>query len=213
MTAKAKRILHQLLTQLNADTYAKMCNDRADKDELEALKNKLYSELRVKQSDSQPSRALAISFAKACTLQDHYKRSVGERHEILSTIHLATLFEFKVSENHKVEEALNTFLPQFGLSEHDRSIIDRSAQHSIKLLNQRRSVVDWLRSLVIDTEGNLDKLKVFQLFSQLFPDHPLQPDQVDLIAHQESPYYIPLKNLLLIQTQMDNNTLLHLRSN
>jgi len=190
MTAKAKRILHQLLTQLNADTYAKMCNDRADKDELEALKNKLYSELRVKQSDSQPSRALAISFAKACTLQDHYKRSVGERHEILSTIHLATLFEFKVSENHKVEEALNTFLPQFGLSEHDRSIIDRSAQHSIKLLNQRRSVVDWLRSLVIDTEGNLDKLKVFQLFSQLFPDHPLQPDQVDLITTRTGLYWL-----------------------
>ena len=190
MTTKVKKILHELLSQLDADTYAKMCNDRSDSAVLESLKNALYQELRVEHANAKPSRSLAISFAKACKLQAYYKQTVGEAQEILSTIELATLPQFKVSKNHDLATDLTSLLPQWKLSEHDLDLIDRSVQGSIDLLAQRRGIVDWLRSLVTNKEGVLDKDKVFHLFSQLFPEHPLGREQVNLITTRTGFYWL-----------------------
>ncbi|MDB9741543.1 hypothetical protein OAB00_01675 [Akkermansiaceae bacterium] len=187
-------LLVEVLTQLGGDTYGKMCNDREDKLKLETLKIELSKSMLTQSVDTLPSRALIMAFLKACRLHSLYRASVGDHKEILSTLDIETLPLFKVDDNPSISKAVNQLAQHWQLSPHDLAELEQQVQSSEQKLNLRHKVVDWLRNQVTDNLGQLNQNKVQTLFEQLFPNHPLQPEQIHLVATRTGLYWsIPKK--------------------
>ncbi len=130
------------------------------------------------------SREAAFAFAQAFRFSALYPATVGADDDLVATLPVPT---FRCARPAPVDPARHaaTFLDlcrRIGLDESDRAAIDAEAQAAARKLARRHALVRLLRQQLLATDTH-------RFFGFLFPGHPLQPGEVEVVATQSCVYY------------------------
>ena len=206
--ASVTATMTRLKELLAVDSYNDMGLAEQHREELFALEKQLENDLAIPLvsdfADGQQIRDIPVSvrrawFAAFCH-EWHYRDSVGDYsipgEEILTTMPLATLPHFHVDRPaYQVYEQQRTALADALLLDTEEvAEILAEYQYNVQRLADVHRLFAFFRERVccIGPTGTaeLDRDHVFKLFTQLFPGHPLLPEDVDLVMTRTGLYWV-----------------------
>ena len=200
-----------LVELLNVDSYTKMGHLPPDRmEQLAAVESRLERALTrpAQLSKETPwdvsDREAAYAFAQAFRLSALYPATVGTGDEVIATLPVPT---FACLHPACPDPAWHraTFLQlceRTGLSEADRVAIDTEAAQAERRLARRRRLIELLRAeLRPDRTVSPTSAAAHRFFGFLFPDHPLLPGEVEVVATGSCVYFCILSNDAFSRTE------------
>ena len=200
-----------LVELLNVDSYAKMGHLSPEQvTRLHTLENRLQTALArpavlVKETPwAAADWDAAFAFAQAYRLTILYPDTVGAEGEIIATLPTPS---FSVVQPPHEDPATHAAVfaglcERIGLDADDRELIEAQAQTAAAKLARRRRLVALLRGeLRPDSAHPPDSADAHRFFSALFPDHPLQPGEVEVLATESCIYFCILSNDAFAKTE------------
>ena len=200
-----------LVELLNVDSYAKMGHLSPEQQtRLHALENRLQTALArppalVKEGPwTAADWDATFAFAQAYRLAALYPDTVGTEGEIIATLPTPSFSAVRPPrENPTTHAAVFAELcARLGLDAADRDLIEAQAQTAAAKLARRRQLVALLRAMLRpDPDQPPTSADAHRFFSTLFPDHPLQPGEVEVMATESCVYFCILSNDAFAKTE------------
>ncbi len=200
-----------LVELLNVDSYTKMGHLSPEQaSQLHLLENRLQTALArpptlVKEGPwAAADWQAAFAFAQAYRLTILYPDTVGAEGEIIATLPTPSFSVVRPPhEDPGTHVAVFAQLcERLGLAATDRQLIESQAQTAADKLARRRQLVALLRAeLLPDPTHPPDSADAHRFFGALFPDHPLQPGEVEVLATESCIYFCILSNDAFAKTE------------
>lgn len=200
-----------LVELLNVDSYAKMGHLSPEQESrLHELESRLQTALArppvlIKETPWAASdRDAAFAFAQAHRLTILYPDTVGAEGEIIATLPTPSFSVVRPPHEDPVTHAavFAGLCERLGLDAADRDAIEAQAQVAAGKLARRRQLVSLLRAELRPDPARLPgSADAHRFFSALFPDHPLQPGEVEVLATESCIYFCILSNDAFAKTE------------
>ncbi len=139
-----------------------------------------------------PGREAAFAFAQAFRLSALYPATVGAGDNLIATLPVPTFLCARPAPVDPVRHAatFRGLCQRIGLDAADLAAIDAEADGAARKLARRQALVALLRrQLRPDPEHAPTAADAHRFFGFLFPDHPLQPGEVDVVLTQSCAYF------------------------
>ena len=193
-----------LVELLNVDSYTQMGHAEGDRKtrlgELEARLEYALARPAVLTKDAPwgvADREAAYAFAQAFRLSALYPDTVGADGDIIATLPTPTFLCVRPPRPDPVRHAA-TFLrlcEKIGLDEKDVAALEAEASDAARKLALRHRMVRLLRAeLRPDPARPPTSTDAHRFFNFLFPDNPLQPGEVEVVATESCIYFCILSN-------------------
>ena len=193
-----------LVELLNVDSYTQMGHVEAERtNQLSTLEKRLENALArpILVTRDTPWEAAdweaAYAFAQAFRLSALYPDTVGADGDILATLPVPTFACVRPARPDLARHAVafRQLCERTGLSDADREAIEDEAQNAARKLARRHRMVALLRDeLRPDPAFPPTSADAHRFFSFLFPDHPLLPGEVEVVATESCIYFCILSN-------------------
>jgi len=193
--------IRSLMGLLDLDTYAEMNpSARHDLERLRRVENELGQQLirPVASIDAElpaePDRAVLQAFAGAYLLERLYPKTVGDPDEILSTLELRTLPDFRVrdlDDSHQ-ERAFTRICEELSLLPDEVAQLRSEASEAESRIDRRTVLVDRIRALVerqSDSPSKPTRSGTKALFDRYYPNNPLRKEEIDLVVTRTCLYW------------------------
>ncbi len=201
-----------LVEHLHVDSYAQMGGVAADgQDRLAELEARLQTALAVPSAAGTKNprrgttaREAAFAFAQAFRLSALYPDTVGNGQDILATLPVPTFSTVRLARPDPAQHAVvfRALCDKTGLDEADRAAIETEAASAVQKLARRQALVGLLRDeLRPDPAQGPTSADAHRFFGLLFPDHPLRPGEVEVVATQSCVYFCILSQEAFEQTE------------
>lgn len=199
-----------LVETLSVDSYTQMGHAGAGR-----LEKLVELEARLEGALAQPAtltkegpwtaadREAAYAFAQAFRLSALYPETVGEGGDIIATLPTPTFSCVHPARPEPGQHAatFRRLCARIGLSDADRTAIDAEADEAVRRLERRKRMVALLRAeLQPDAARPADSADALRFFTSLFPGHPLQVGEVEVVATESCIYCCILSNDAFAQT-------------
>ncbi len=189
-----------LIELLNVHSYAEMGQTAADgHGKLVEIESRLQATLATPSTEEKDfrrgtttAREAAYAFAQAFRLSALYPDSVGAGDDVIATLPVPT---FSCVHPARTDPAQyeTTFLrlcQRIGLDDATRASIEAEAQNAARRLARRHAAVGLLREeLRPNPDHAPTSIDAHRFFGFLFPDHPLRPGEVEVVATQSCVYF------------------------
>ncbi len=193
-----------LVELLNVDSYAKMGHLSPEQETtLHALESRLQTALARPPALASETpwtsadRNAALAFAQAYRLTILYPDTVGAEGEIIATLPTPSFSVVRPPHEDPGTHAavFAQLCERTGLNAADRDLIEAQARTAAAKLARRRQLVSLLRTELRPAPARPpDSAAAHRFFSALFPDHPLQPGEVEVLATESCIYFCILSN-------------------
>ena len=200
-----------LVELLNVESYTQMGHVEADrKTRLAELESRLEHALArpaVLTKDTPWGAAdweAAYAFAQAYRLSALYPDTVGVEGDIIATLPAPTFSCVHPARPDPARHAavFRLLCERTGLDDADRAAIEAEADDAQRKLARRHRMVGLLRAeLRPDPAQRATSADAHRFFSFLFPDHPLQPGEVEVVATESCIYFCILSNDAFAKTE------------
>ena len=200
-----------LVELFNVDSYTKMGRIEAGRAtrlaELESRLEHALARPAVLTKDTPWAAAdweAAYAFAQAYRLSALYPDTVGAEGDIIATLPAPTFTCVHPARPDPARHGatFQRLCAPLGLSDADREAIEAEAQNAARKLARRHRLVGLLRAeLRPDSAHPATSADAHRFFSFLFPDHPLQPGEVEVVATQSCLYFCILSNDAFAKTE------------
>lgn len=188
-----------LVEMLNVESYTQMGHLESERQgRLMELESRLEAALSAEPaSGGIPDRRAALAFARAYRLVTLYPDTVGNTERIIATLPALT---FSCVQPPRADPARHTAIfarltARLGLHAGDVERIEKEYAMAAERLERRRRLVGLLRAELCpdpaQTPGSAEAHAFFGLF---FPNHPLQPGEVEVVATESCLYFCILSN-------------------
>lgn len=200
-----------LVELLNVHSYTEMGHATPDGQrrlaELEArLQRALAVPVLTAQTDPRRGthgREAAVAFARAFRLSALYPDTVGAGDDVIATLAVPTFSAVRPPPTDPARHAaaLLDLCRRTGLDAVDRASIEAEAAGAARKLSRRQALVGLLRARLRPDPGHVPtSADAHRFFSFLFPDHPLQLGEVEVVATQSCVYFCILSQEQFVQT-------------
>ncbi len=184
------------ITQLlDLDKYDEMADSHARGEELAARQEQLGRKLKLDLSADFPehmdSQVVEV-FLESVLIAEHYPDSVGPVAEMATSIPLVTMPKFLATScSPEQREALvSKICDHFQVGEPVLQKARARAEDARVRLAARRELVDQLRAMVLDAQGEVvAKPELKAVFDLFFPENPLTADDIDLVITRTCIYW------------------------
>ena len=193
-----------LVELLNVDSYTRMGHADADRlTRLSELASRLEGALArpaVLTLDTPwgaPDWEAAYAFAQAFRLSALYPDTVSADGDIIATLPAPTFACVHPPRPEPARHAatFHRLCARIGLSDANRAAIESETGHAARKLARRHRLVELLRAeLRPDPAVPPTSADAHRFFSFLFPDHPLQVGEVEVVATESCVYFCILSN-------------------
>ncbi len=200
-----------LVELLNVDSYTQMGHVEADrKARLAELESRLEhalarpAELTKKTPWGTADWEAAYAFAQAFRLSALYPDTVGADGDIIATLPTPTFLCVRPPRPDPVRHAatFREFCGRTGLDDKDREAIETEAADAQRKLARRHRMVRLLRAeLRPDPAQAPTSADAHRFFGFLFPDNPLRPGEVEVVATESCVYFCILSNEAFAKTE------------
>ncbi len=188
-----------LIELLNVGSYTEMGHAEAGaRSRLEELDARLQTALaapRLLEKDTRrgtTGREAAFAFAQAFRLSALYPDTVGAGDDVIATLPVPTFSCVRPARTDPARHAaaFRSLCQRIGLDDADRASIEAEAENAARKLARRHAVVELLRGLLRpDPDRAPTSADAHRFFGFLFPDHPLQLGEVEVVATQSCVYF------------------------
>ena len=201
-----------LVEILNVHSYTEMGHASPDGQrrlaELEAqLQRALAIPPLVPQTDIRRGahgREATFAFARAFRLSALYPDTVGAGDDVIATLAVPTFSAVRPPRTDPARHAttLLELCRRTGLDEADRASIEAEAAGAARKLSRRQALVGLLRARLRPDPGYVPtSADAHRFFGFLFPDHPLRPGEVEVVATGSCVYFCILSQEQFVQTE------------
>ena len=200
-----------LVELLNVDSYAKIGQVEAGRTErLAELESRLEQALARPAAPakdtgwSSADRQAAYAFAQAFRLSVLYPDTVAAHGDIIATLITPTFSCVRPAQPDPVAHAatFRRLCARIGLGEADREAIETEAGDAERKLARRHRLVALLRGILRPVPDRAPtSADAHRFFGFLFPGHPFQPGEVEVVATESCLYFCILSNEAFAKTE------------
>lgn len=151
---------------------------------------------------AQTEHAVALSFARACRLSALYPDTVGNADAIIASLPLPAMRRIRAGHGDPDRQAavFRRLVSRLPLSEADVAGIEAEIRAARERLGRRRQLVTLLRAELSELSPTPGPEEAHRFFGVFFPDHPLRPGEVDVVATESCLYFCILSNEAFART-------------
>ena len=149
-------------------------------------------------------REAAFAFARAYRLSALYPDTVGAGADVIATLPVPTFSAVHPPRTDPARHAavFVDLCRRIGLDDADRASIEEEAAGAARKLSRRHTLVALLRAHLRPDPGQVPtSADAHRFFGFLFPDGPLAPGEVEVVATQSCVYFCILSQERFVQTE------------